>query len=146
MGIVIVDDSATNLIVLKRLAVNELSVPVLTYACPLEALAYLEANQADIIFVDCEMPKMNGVDFIKAVRAQWLHAGTPVIMVTRHSDSEIRRQALSAGASEFLTKPVDGIEFKIRLLNHLKRSEAEHSASEKILLKPLYPLRQTGTR
>ncbi|CAN0083289.1 unnamed protein product, partial [Phaeothamnion confervicola] len=112
VGIVIVDDSATNLIVLKRLAQTTCEVPVLTFTSALAGIEFLAGNAASLILVDCEMPDMDGIQFISTVRSQWHHAVTPIIMVTRHTASDIRQKALMAGANEFLSKPLNSAEFK----------------------------------
>jgi DNA-binding response OmpR family regulator len=115
MNVVIVDDSATNLVILKQLAKKEASVSVETFVSPIQAREYLEHNDCPFIIVDCEMPEMNGIDFITTVRAMDRHASTPIVMVTNHAASEIRKKALEAGATEFLTKPVDAHEFRLRM-------------------------------
>ncbi len=120
MCIVIVDDSTTNLVVLKHLAKANGSVPVCTFSKPEMAKDFLSGNPADLVIVDCEMPGLNGIDFIAAVRRFRHHADTPIVMVTHHSDTEIRTQALTAGATEFLSKPVDASEFKVRIRNLLQ--------------------------
>ncbi|WP_404308940.1 response regulator [Neorhodopirellula lusitana] len=69
----------------------------------LEQLAAL--GVMDLILVDWNMPEMNGLEFIKAVRADSIHANTPMIMVT--TESEMNRMALAfmAGVNEYIMKP-----------------------------------------
>lgn len=120
MAIVIVDDSATNLIVLKRMAGGQSAVPVIAFSSSKAALDHLVAHTADLIIVDCEMPELGGIELISRVRAVSHHCETPIVMVTHHSASEVRREALAAGATEFLSKPVDASEFKVRVRNLLR--------------------------
>lgn len=120
MTIVVVDDSITNLVVLKHLASDHSSAAVRAFSKPEEARDYLGANAADIIVVDCEMPGINGIDFIAQVRRLAQHAHTPIVMVTHNQANETRMRALAAGATDFLSKPVDPIEFKVRIRNLLR--------------------------
>ena len=119
MSIVIVDDSATNLIVLKHLAKSHGERQVLTFVKPEDARDHLSSNKADLLIVDCEMPGIDGISFIREMRRLSQHRETPIIMVTSHSDGAIRHEALSAGATDFLSKPVDANEFKMRVRNLL---------------------------
>ena len=56
------------------------------------------------------------------------HIDTPIVMVTNHSESEIRRQALEAGATDFLSKPFDASEFKVRMRNLLRLKNRDNVA------------------
>lgn len=70
----------------------------------------------DIIFCDYEMPRVNGLDFLSALRAlpePWCF--TPVIMLTGHSDMKRLTEARDRGATEFLTKPVSATTIARRL-------------------------------
>jgi len=78
------------------------------------------AAQAEIIIVDCEMPEMNGICFIREVRLLERHLVTPIIMVTSHTEIEMRMEALAAGATDFVSKPVNASEFKLRVKNLLR--------------------------
>lgn len=120
MSIVIVDDSVTTLIILKQLAKSNGGLPVVTFSDPKAALAHLENNSAHLVVVDCEMPGMNGIDFITSFRQAPNHQMTPIVMVTQHTDNEVRNKAIEAGATDFLNKPIDASEFKMRLKNLLR--------------------------
>lgn len=72
-----------------------------------EALRVIEAFPIDVAYVDHEMPVMNGLDFLSAVRA--MESGDrflPIIMVTGHSDRPRLEAARDRGVTEFLRKPV----------------------------------------
>lgn len=72
-----------------------------------EGLDAMTAYEPDITFVDYEMPKMNGLDFISGVRSLDSDLKmAPVIMLTGHSDSTRLRAARDRGVTEFLAKPV----------------------------------------
>jgi DNA-binding response OmpR family regulator len=120
MAVVIVDDSATNLIVLKHLSAALHSFDIVTFSDAKAALDYLTKQASELIIVDFAMPQMNGIEFITMVRQQPHHVETPIVMVTQMSDRDIRMRALEAGATDFLNKPVDPSEYKARLRNLLK--------------------------
>ncbi|NJO24069.1 MAG: response regulator [Sphingomonadales bacterium] len=124
MSIVVVDDSLTTLVVLKHLMASHASGPIRTFSKPQEAQEFLTAAPADLVIVDCEMPGINGIDFIAGVRRVPHHADTPIIMVTHHSASEIRLRAIAAGATDFLSKPVDPLEFKTKVRDLLRLKAA----------------------
>jgi CheY-like chemotaxis protein len=115
MAIVIVDDSPTNLAVLKSLSSSVYQGEAKAFLSARAAADYLAANAADLIVVDYSMPDLNGIDFIREVRASPRHQTTPIVMVTHSADHSVRLQALEAGATDFLNKPVEAIAYKARL-------------------------------
>lgn len=65
----------------------------------------LVETRADLVFTDWNMPVMDGIEFVQAIRA---HRGTcdiPVLMITTHGSVEKIDEALSAGASDLVIKP-----------------------------------------
>ena len=119
MVIVIVDDSPTNLVVLRHLAKSQGGHTVMAFTQPREAQKYLTDNKADLVVADCEMPDIDGISFITSIRAFAHHRMTPIMMVTSHTEASVRHEALAAGATEFINKPVDAGEFKLRVRNLL---------------------------
>lgn len=84
-----------------------------------EALEKLEEiPRPDVILVDWNMPEMNGIDFIRALRKDSRFSGVVVMMVTTETETDQMLRALSAGADEYLMKPFqkDGLVDKLRLL------------------------------
>ena len=59
----------------------------------------------ELVLVDWNMPEMNGLDFIRAVRAQRAYDGVRILMVTTETESEQVSRALNAGANEYVMKP-----------------------------------------
>lgn len=119
MAIVIVDDSPTNLVVLKSLSSRIHEGGAMAFVEPEAAASYLEQTAADLVVVDYEMPGLNGVEFIRRVRASVPNKATPIVMVTHSSDRSVRVRAIEAGATAFLNKPVDALEFKTRVADLL---------------------------
>jgi len=84
-----------------------------------EALDRLQASTLpDVVLVDWNMPEMDGLEFIKAVRKEPRYAGMVVLMVTTETETNQMLRALTAGADEYLMKPFqkDGLIDKLRLL------------------------------
>ena len=73
----------------------------------LAKLADLE-SKPDVFLCDLEMPRMNGLEFIRQVREQIEFELTPIIMVTSRASEKHRHKAYEAGASEYVVKPFDG--------------------------------------
>jgi two-component system chemotaxis response regulator CheY len=74
----------------------------------LEALERLkEIDSPDVLLVDWNMPEMNGIEFIRAVRAQPQYSDVPIMMVTTETEMERMAQAFVAGANEYVMKPFD---------------------------------------
>lgn len=71
-----------------------------------EALDHLEnAPLPDVVLVDWNMPEMDGLEFIRAVRSNAKYAGLILVMVTTEAETDQMLRALSAGADEYLMKP-----------------------------------------
>lgn len=81
----------------------------------LEAVSILEKWKPDILLVDMEMPRMNGLELTAHVRARDRLGELPVIMITSRSTEKHRRQAETAGVNVYLTKPFGDTE----LLKHV---------------------------
>jgi len=76
-------------------------------------LAMLESNSYDILIVDIDMPGMNGIDMVSQIRSRPRLAGIPIVMVTGCEDVVSIDRAFEAGATSFVTKPLNW-----RLLNY----------------------------
>ncbi len=74
----------------------------------------------DLIILDISMPKMDGLEMCRRLRADPATQMIPVVMFTALSDRSMRIKGLSAGANDFLTKPVDNTEILVRVGNLLK--------------------------
>ena len=118
--ILIIDDQLTSRQILQQLVRTiEASNTVEAFANPVKALEWSSANPVDLILVDYKMPEMNGVEFIRKFRNHPASSHVPVIMVTSIEDKAVRYEALEAGATDFLMKPVDHHECRARCNNLL---------------------------
>ena len=75
-------------------------------------------ERADVVLVDWNMPEMDGISFVRAVRANGEYARLPLMMVTTNAELANVAEALKAGADEYLMKPftADMIREKLALL------------------------------
>ena len=71
-----------------------------------KALQILETNKVSLIFLDWNMPEMDGMEFLKKVRSMPDYKDLPIIMVTSESARYNVVEALQAGATDYIVKPV----------------------------------------
>jgi len=81
-----------------------------------EGLDLLRAKQVDLILSDINMPSMDGLEFLRQIRAQNLAPGVPVVMITTESSEEHVKQAIQAGARGYIRKPFTAEQVKERVL------------------------------
>ena len=106
MRALIVDDSKAMRMILRR-ALSQCGYDDFVEAGNgREALRAL-VNEAmpDTAFVDWNMPEMNGIEFVRAVRKNATFASMPIVMVTSETSFETIQEAMEAGADEYVMKP-----------------------------------------
>jgi two-component system, chemotaxis family, chemotaxis protein CheY len=122
MRALVVDDSRAVRMMLKRM-LGELGFDEFAEAGHGgEALERLdEIETPDVMLVDWNMPEMNGLELIRAVRTNPARRDIPIVMVTTETEIEQVVRALAAGASEYVMKPFtkDVIQDKLDLLGIL---------------------------
>ena len=80
---------------------------VLTADGGARALEMVRAESVDLILLDIEMPGMTGLEVLKTLRETSTRADLPVIMATARDQGEDIVEALSLGANDYVTKPLD---------------------------------------
>ena len=80
-----------------------------------EALVVMRDNHFDILIIDCEMPRCNGLDLIAAVRAQDRHADVYAVMLTARDDVETKISALRLGFDDYILKSSSELEIAAKL-------------------------------
>jgi two-component system chemotaxis response regulator CheY len=101
----VIDDSKAMRAILRRI-LRELGYEVLEAGNGREGLECLRKFGAvDLALVDWNMPEMNGLDFLRAVRKQRTYDAMPTMMVTMETEMEEMTEALRMGASEYVMKP-----------------------------------------
>ncbi len=118
--VVIIDDQSTGRKILEELVRTiEPGLIVESYPEPYAALGRISEHTPDLVLTDYKMPGIDGVEFTRRVRAIPGCADVPIIMVTVVEDLRIRYNALEAGATDFLTRPIDHYECRARCRNLL---------------------------
>jgi CheY-like chemotaxis protein len=116
--VLIVDDESTGRTILAKIIQQaEEEVSVDSFDNPLEALQWLDHNHPDLIITDYRMPEINGVELIKQIRNKPACQDIPIMMITVVSEKSVRYDALEAGATAFLTRPIDQIECRTSCRN-----------------------------
>jgi two-component system chemotaxis response regulator CheY len=116
--VLIVDDSS----VMRKIVERSLRqagldpMTVLEAGSGTEGLDLLRAKQVDLILSDINMPSMDGLEFLRQLRAQNLAPGIPVVMITTESSEEHVKQAILAGAQGYIRKPFTAEQVKERVL------------------------------
>jgi len=136
MRLMIVEDNRTNLLVLKGILQRFEDCEVEAFADPLEAIARAEAERFDLVLVDYMMPDLDGRGFIMRLRARDEYKHVPIVMITADGNRQTRIEAITAGATDFLNKPVDPVELKARIGNLLtiRRQQIELASHAQFLL------------
>jgi len=105
MQALIVDDSRAMRRILRKM-IEPLGLQIAEAENGIEGLQRLsEHPKTELVFVDWNMPVMNGIDFVKALRANPLNIQTRVLMVTSENTLAAIMLALKAGVDEFVMKP-----------------------------------------
>ncbi|MDE2416543.1 MAG: response regulator [Burkholderiales bacterium] len=122
--VLIVDDTEINLILFGALVKKLDDCESHCFADARAGLAWAQDNLPDLVIVDYMMPELDGLEFIRRLREIPGRESTPVLMITANDQKQIRYRALDTGANDFLTKPVDKVEFLARARNMLTLNDA----------------------
>jgi diguanylate cyclase (GGDEF)-like protein/PAS domain S-box-containing protein len=117
--ILIIDDTESNIRLLKSILERQGDYQIKTFKDPLKAADYISQHNFDLALIDYNMPHMNGIELINVIRHKDHCRYQPLIMITSEEDQNILYDALTAGANDFLRKPIDQTEFLARVHNRL---------------------------
>jgi len=104
--VLVADDDVRNIFSLTK-ALEQHKMKVLTAMDGKEALAIAEDNPVDIVLMDMMMPEMDGFEAISSIRRNHLLRHLPIIAVTAKAMAGDREKCIQAGASDYISKPVD---------------------------------------
>jgi two-component system response regulator RpfG len=131
-NVVIVDDESTGRTILHKIIQKiDNDLKVVGFGNPQQALDWLQDNQPDLIITDYRMPLINGVEMIKRLRCIPGLESVPIMMITVVSEKAVRYEALEAGATAFLNRPIDQIECRTSCHNLLKIQEQQSIIRDK---------------
>lgn len=127
--LLVVDDEELNRDVLSRRLVRA-GYRVEAACNAKEALAKIGHENYELVLLDSMMPEMSGVDLLRLLRGTYTASELPVIMVTALHESEKVVEALSLGANDYITKPLDFPVALARIKSQLDRKWAEEDLRE----------------
>lgn len=88
---------------------------------PVKAIEWLyNGNRPDLIILDIRMPEMNGDEFLSYIKNNGLYKDIPVVVLSGEESSDIRIKMLEVGADDFILKPFNPMELKIRIKKVLR--------------------------
>ncbi|MBF0481692.1 MAG: response regulator [Desulfovibrionaceae bacterium] len=119
------DDEEVNRILLEKMLSKLGHEPVMAKD-GFDALDKI-AGGIDLVLLDVMMPDMDGFEVVRRIRSRPFTRDIPVIMVTALSSRDDRLKAVEAGANDFIAKPVDMTELRVRMGSLLKMKEAQDS-------------------
>lgn len=116
--VLIIDDQSTGRMILSEIVRSiDKKLDVVTFGDPLEAIEYAQNQPVDLVLTDYKMPNLDGIETIRRLRRIFRDEDVPIVCVTIVNDREIRYAALEAGATDFLTRPIDRFECRARCKN-----------------------------
>ncbi|HOY68899.1 MAG TPA: response regulator [Candidatus Ozemobacteraceae bacterium] len=120
--ILVADDEPHILRVVKDKLANA-GFTVVTATNGEEALEAARREKPVLILLDVMMPKMNGFDVCRSLRAENGFAGVPILLLTARGQEVDRQMGLEAGASEYITKPFSPRELLATVQSHLEAAK-----------------------
>jgi DNA-binding response OmpR family regulator len=118
-SLLLIDDEAAIGMIVRIQFEKDYELTMLTNG--LNGMKWISAgNIPDIIVLDLNMPEMNGIDFLKEVRKLNYFKKTPMIVLSGEDSSAKRIEAFKNGADDFINKPFNPIELRVRMERFLK--------------------------
>jgi two-component system chemotaxis response regulator CheY len=116
--VLIVDDEpVTQLMVTVMLQRSDFDV--ITANDGQDALKQLMSKDVDLVITDVNMPKMNGLALLNSLRSDGRYQNLPVIMFTAQGQRAVQSEAITKGATDFLTKPINSHKLTDLVSHHL---------------------------
>lgn len=123
--LMVLDDTAENIHQLNGILSGQYRVVGFTDAK--EALDYLSASRVDLVLLDIRMPDISGLDVARRIRATAVLESVPIIFVTNLESPEDEVEALEAGGSDFISRPIVPATLKARIKTHIDLSRSKKS-------------------
>ncbi len=117
MKVLVADDSG----IMRKIIIRSLNAcgvsDIVEAADGKEGLEAFNANPVDVVLTDWNMPEMNGLEMLQAIRATG--SEVPIIMITTEGEKESVIQAIQAGVTDYLCKPFEQDELREKLEKHV---------------------------
>ena len=127
--IMVVDDDVVQLTEL-RIFLEPWGLKVMGLSNPEKFLEALDSYQPDLLILDVEMPKIDGISLCQVVRNDPRWSGIPILFLSAHQESEMVHRIFAAGADDYINKPILGPELVTRILNRLERIQLLRNMAE----------------
>lgn len=121
-SVLVVDDEALSRKAVMR-GLEKAELKAMDVADPGAAFEQCKKQNFDLIFLDIDMPGMNGYDLCKQIRQQPQHAKTPVVFVTGLTDFASRAKSTISGGNDLIAKPFLIIELAVKALTFLIKAQ-----------------------
>jgi putative two-component system response regulator len=125
MKLLILDDNQIMLSVISGIVSRLGRHEIVTLLDPMEALRACSQQTFDMVVADYMMPGLDGIRFISTIRKLPAYRDIPIVMVTSADEKATCIEALEAGATDFVAKPIDPAELRARLQNLLALRQAQ---------------------
>ncbi len=119
--ILIVEDNPTNRKLLEAV-LRRFNYRLLLAENGEEGLEIAFREKPDLVLMDIQLPRLNGLDAIRAIRANPDVAATPIVALSAHAMADERAEAYEAGCDGYLTKPIDTRSFHDQIKPFLKEA------------------------
>jgi diguanylate cyclase (GGDEF)-like protein len=128
--VLVVDDDPAILDAVRTL-LERRGIRVETLQHPAEYAKTLENVEPDLVVLDIDMPETSGIELCRRTRADPTWSATPILFLTASGDHALIEQVFSAGADDYIRKPLVGPEFLTRVMNRLERVHLLRSFAER---------------
>lgn len=116
--ILLVDDSST-VILMEKMILSKGPYDIVTARDGVEGIAKAKSEKPDVILLDVMMPNLDGLSACAALRNDEATAHIPIIMVTTRGEEHNMETAFRNGCTDYVTKPINGLELLTKLNNIL---------------------------
>jgi CheY-like chemotaxis protein len=116
--ILLVDDSSTVLL-FEKMVLSKEPYDLIVAKDGREGVEKALAERPHLILMDVTMPRMDGVEACRQIRARGETAGIPVILVTTHGEPESVASGRAAGCNDHITKPISAADLLFKIRSHL---------------------------
>jgi two-component system response regulator RpfG len=122
--VLVLDDQSTGRLVLAEVVKGlDKKINIMMFSDPLEAIEYARTMPVDLVLTDYKMPVLDGIETIRRLRTMYPYEQLPIVMTTVVSTREVLYRAFEAGATDYLIRPVDPIECRVRCQNLLSQRQ-----------------------
>jgi two-component system response regulator RpfG len=118
--VMVVDDQSTGRLVLAEVIKSiDRKINIMMFSDAAEAIEYARNTTVDLVLTDYKMPGVDGIETIRQLRRIYSYQQLPIVMTTVVSNRDVLYRAFEAGASDYLIRPVDPTECRVRCQNLL---------------------------